>query len=187
MNIGEAAALSGVTSKTIRYYESIGLIEPAPRTGGGYRSYGDTDVAFLRFINRARSLGFSVDEVAGLLTLYRDRNRASADVKAMAQRHVTEIEQKIAALESIRKTLGHLVVTCDSVRITALAKRGKSPGKLTKVQDRLRQEYGFAYNPDGTQPNLPPGESYLVKKGAIIEVLGAELREAQETKVAIAA
>ena len=112
MNIGQAASLSGVTAKTIRYYESIGLIETAPRTDGGYRSYGDTDVAFLRFIHRARSLGFSVDDVAGLLTLYRDKNRASADVKTVARRHMGDIEDKIAALESIRKTLGHLVDKC---------------------------------------------------------------------------
>jgi MerR family transcriptional regulator, copper efflux regulator len=112
MNIGQAASLSGVTSKTIRYYESIGLIEPAPRTGGGYRSYGETDVAFLRFIHRARSLGFSVDDVAGLLTLYRDKGRASADVKAVARRHMSDIEHKIEALQSIRATLGHLVDKC---------------------------------------------------------------------------
>jgi MerR family copper efflux transcriptional regulator len=112
MNIGMAASLSGVTSKTIRYYESIGLIEPAPRTDGGYRSYGETDVAFLRFIHRSRSLGFSVENVAGLLTLYRDKDRASADVKAMARRHMNDIEHKIAALESIRTTLSHLVDKC---------------------------------------------------------------------------
>ena len=112
MNIGQAASLSGVTAKTIRYYESIGLIEAAPRTDSGYRSYGDTDVAFLRFIHRARSLGFSVNDVAGLLTLYRDKERASADVKSVAQRHMSDIEDKIRALESIRKTLGHLVDKC---------------------------------------------------------------------------
>ena len=112
MNIGEAAALSGVTAKTIRYYESIGLIEAVPRTGGGYRSYRDTDVAFLRFIQRARGLGFSVENVAGLLALYHDRNRASADVKALARRHLEEIDRKIAELESIRGTLGHLIEKC---------------------------------------------------------------------------
>ena len=112
MNIGEAAALSGVTAKTIRYYESIGLIEAVPRTGGGYRSYRDTDVAFLRFIHRARGLGFSVENVAGLLALYHDRNRASADVKALARRHLEEIDRKIAELESIRGTLGHLIEKC---------------------------------------------------------------------------
>ncbi len=112
MNIGEAAALSGISAKAIRYYESIGLIEPAPRSDGGYRSYGDTDVAFLRFIRHARGLGFSVEDVANLLELYRDRNRASADVKAIAETHVAEIERKIAELESIRRTLAHLIEKC---------------------------------------------------------------------------
>ncbi len=112
MNIGEAAALSGISAKAIRYYESIGLIEPAPRSDGGYRSYGGTDVAFLTFIRRARGLGFSVEDVANLLGLYRDRNRASADVKAIAQAHVGGIERKIAELESIRRTLAHLIENC---------------------------------------------------------------------------
>ena len=112
MNIGDAAAHSGVTAKTIRYYESIGLIETAPRTGGGYRSYGDTAVAFLRFIHRARGLGFSVEDVANLLALYQDKERASADVKALAERHVAAIERKVAELEAIRATLGHLIDKC---------------------------------------------------------------------------
>ncbi|MFP6731844.1 MAG: Cu(I)-responsive transcriptional regulator [Alphaproteobacteria bacterium] len=112
MNIGEAAALSGVTTKTIRYYESIGLIAPAPRTVGGYRSYGDNDVAFLNFIHRARGLGFSVADVNGLLELYHDKNRASADVKALATRHVKSIDTKIAELETIRSTLRHLIEKC---------------------------------------------------------------------------
>ena len=112
MNIGEAAALSGVTTKTIRYYESIGPIAPAPRTVGGYRSYGDNDVAFLNFIHRARGLGFSVADVNGLLELYHDKNRASADVKALATRHVKSIDTKIAELETIRSTLRHLIEKC---------------------------------------------------------------------------
>ncbi len=112
MNIGQAAELSGVTSKTIRYYESIGLIAPAPRTGSGYRRYGDRDVAFLRFIQRARGLGFSVSDVNALLELYHDKERASADVKALAGRHVEAIDRKIAELQAIRATLGHLMDKC---------------------------------------------------------------------------
>ncbi len=112
MNIGQAADLSGVTPKTIRYYESIGLIALAPRTGGGYRSYGDNDVAFLRFIQRARGLGFSVADVNNLLALYHDKDRASADVKTLAGRHVKAIDQKIAELQAIRTTLGHLMEKC---------------------------------------------------------------------------
>ena len=112
MNIGQAAELSGVTAKTIRYYESIGLIAAAPRTDGGYRSYGDNDVAFLRFIQRARGLGFSVADVNNLLALYHDKERASADVKALAGRHVEAIDKKIAELQAIRSTLGHLMDKC---------------------------------------------------------------------------
>jgi MerR family copper efflux transcriptional regulator len=112
MNIGEVAALSGVTPKTIRYYESIGLIAAAPRTNNGYRSYGNNDVAFLNFIHRARGLGFSVADVNGLLELYHDKERASADVKALATRHVQSIDAKIAELETIRSTLGHLIDKC---------------------------------------------------------------------------
>ncbi len=112
MNIGEAAARSDVKPKTIRYYESIGLIDAAPRTEGGYRSYGATDVAFLRFIRRARGLGFSVNDVANLLALYRDTNRASADVKALATEHLNAIDRKLAELHSVRDTLQHLVHAC---------------------------------------------------------------------------
>ena len=112
MNIGQAAQLSGVTSKTIRYYESIGLIAAAPRTHGGYRSYGDHDVAFLRFIQRARGLGFSVADVNSLLELYHDKDRESADVKALARRHVEAMDRKIAELQAIRSTLGHLIEKC---------------------------------------------------------------------------
>lgn len=112
MNIGEAAARSGVSAKAIRYYESIGLIAPAPRTEGGYRSYDETDVAFLRFVRRARDLGFSIEDVGKLLALYRDRSRASADVKAIAERQLAVIERKIAGLQAMRATLRDLVERC---------------------------------------------------------------------------
>jgi MerR family transcriptional regulator, copper efflux regulator len=112
MNIGEAARRSGVPAKTIRYYEGIGLIPAAGRSQSGYRSYGTTEVEMLRFIHRARSLGFSVKDVAGLLALWRDRSRASADVKAIALDHVAAIERKLAELESIRRTLLDLTHRC---------------------------------------------------------------------------
>ncbi len=112
MNIGEAAKRSGVTAKTIRYYESIGLIPAAGRTASGYRAYAVNEVETLRFIQRARSLGFSVEEVGTLLGLWRDRSRASADVKAIALRHVAAIETKIAQLDSIRRTLLDLTTRC---------------------------------------------------------------------------
>jgi MerR family copper efflux transcriptional regulator len=112
MNIGMAAAHSGVPAKTIRYYESIGLIEPAERTASGYRSYESKDVQTLRFIQRARSLGFSVAEVAHLLTLWQDRRRSSAQVKDLASRHLQRIDHKIAELQSLRATLSHLIERC---------------------------------------------------------------------------
>jgi len=112
MNIGEAARRSGVPAKTIRYYESIGLIPAAGRTNAGYRAYTTNEVETLRFIQRARSLGFSVGDVGGLLELWRDRSRASADVKAIALNHVAAIERKIAELDSIRRTLLDLTNRC---------------------------------------------------------------------------
>ncbi len=112
MNIGTVAEKSGVNAKTIRYYESIGLIPPATRAGNGYRDYGQIDVDTLRFIQRARHLGFTVKDVANLLALWRDKNRASADVKTLALRHIEEIEARIAELESLRGTLIHLTDRC---------------------------------------------------------------------------
>ena len=112
MNIGTAARASGVPAKTIRYYEEIGLIEPAQRSDGNYRIYGETEVQTLRFIQRARSLGFSVGEVAELLALWRDRTRNSRQVKDLASRHLLDIDAKIAALKTMRDTLNELIVRC---------------------------------------------------------------------------
>lgn len=112
MNIGTAAARSGVPAKTIRYYESIGLIRPAARTSGNYRDYDETDLQTLRFIQRARRLGFPVKDVANLLTLWRDRHRASADVKRLAEEHVAEIDRRMEELRSMRDTLVDLTKRC---------------------------------------------------------------------------
>ncbi len=112
MNIGSVAEITGLPAKTIRYYEDIGLIPKAVRAENGYRYYGDADVQTLRFIQRARHLGFSVKDVGNLVTLWNDKNRASADVKAMALRHIEEVEKRITELESIRKTLLHLTDQC---------------------------------------------------------------------------
>ena len=112
MNIGQVARASGVPSKTIRYYEEIGLIARAARSSGNYRVYGDTDVQTLRFIQHARGLGFSVEEVGALLALWRDRGRSSAQVKALAERHLRDIDRKIAELASIRATLEELTARC---------------------------------------------------------------------------
>ena len=112
MNIGEASRLSGLPAKTIRYYEDTGLIAPPARAENGYRDYSDSDVHKLRFVRHSRGLGFSVDECAQLLSLYEDKDRQSADVKAIAQKHLTEIDEKILELQELRSTLHHLVSTC---------------------------------------------------------------------------
>ena len=112
MNIGQAAKHSNVRAKTIRYYESIGLIAPARRTESGYRTYDEKDVQTLRFIHHARNLGFSVKEVSMLLDLWRDQRRASADVKALATAHVAAIDQKIEELQRMRDTLLDLTKRC---------------------------------------------------------------------------
>jgi len=112
MNIGEVAEKSGVSAKTIRYYEDVGLIPPARRTASGYRDYEDRDLATLRFVQRARSLGFSVKDVGALLALWHDSARASAEVKALAADHVSEIDRKLAELKSMRRTLVDLMERC---------------------------------------------------------------------------
>jgi MerR family transcriptional regulator, copper efflux regulator len=112
MNIGQAAQKSGLTAKMIRYYESIGLLQPAGRTDSGYRLYGPQDLHMLAFIKRSRDLGFSLEEVGKLLALWQDRERASADVKALALAHVDELNRKIAELTALRDTLGELVQHC---------------------------------------------------------------------------
>jgi MerR family transcriptional regulator, copper efflux regulator len=112
MNIGTVAERSGVPPKTIRYYESIGLIPSADRRPNGYRTYSVVDMHTLNFIKRARSLGFSVDEVRDLLELSRDKGRTSAAVKALATRHLDELNRKIAEIESMRRTLADLIERC---------------------------------------------------------------------------
>lgn len=111
MNISDAAAESGLPAKTIRYYEDIGLVSPG-RLPNRYRDYGENDLHKLRFLQRARGLGFSVEDCRVLLSLYEDRNRASADVKQIAKSHLSEIERKIAELQSLRDTLSDLVQSC---------------------------------------------------------------------------
>jgi Cu(I)-responsive transcriptional regulator len=112
MNIGEAARASGVSAKMIRYYEETGLIPPAGRTGSGYRTYGPKEVQVLRFVRRARDLGFPMERVAELLALWRDRERASADVKRLAGAQVAALEARIREMEEMKATLQHLVQAC---------------------------------------------------------------------------
>lgn len=111
MNIGDVAAASGLPPKTIRFYEDIGLVQPA-RAGNGYRTFSGHDAHRLAFIARARSLGFSVEDCRALLSLYSDRERASADVKRLAEAQLAEIDRKIAGLQGMRATLTHLVEHC---------------------------------------------------------------------------
>ncbi len=112
MNIGQAARFSGVSAKMIRYYEQVGLIPQAIRSDAGYRHYSSPDAHSLRYIRRARDLGFSVEQISGLLVLWRDRDRASADVKAMALLHVAGLKAKIAELQIMAQTLEHLADHC---------------------------------------------------------------------------
>ena len=110
--IGEAARRAGLPAKTIRYYESIGLIAPAVRTEAGYRLYDARAVRTLQFIHRARELGFSVAQVRELLALWQDRGRSSGDVKAVAQAHIADIDRRMQELQAMRDTLGDLVDRC---------------------------------------------------------------------------
>ncbi|MCZ7449998.1 Cu(I)-responsive transcriptional regulator [Agrobacterium rhizogenes] len=112
MNIGQASEASGVSAKMIRYYEQIGLITPAARTGNNYRVYGEQDVHNLRFIKRARTLGFSLEETETLLKLWQDKSRESSAVKEIALVHIADLEQKIAEMKSMVKTLSHLAHCC---------------------------------------------------------------------------
>jgi Cu(I)-responsive transcriptional regulator len=112
VKIGEAAAASGISERMIRHYEKIGLVDPAPRRDSGYRDYGDRDVPTLRFIGRARDLGFAIEEIRKLVGLWNDRSRASADVKALALARAAELKRKERELYEMRRSLEHLAASC---------------------------------------------------------------------------
>lgn len=112
MNIGKAAQASGVTPKMIRYYEAQGLIRPADRTEGNYRDFSERDLNDLRFIRRARGLGFSIEEISRLLSLWRDDSRPSREVKAMAQKHLVDLDARILEMREMADTLRHLANCC---------------------------------------------------------------------------
>ena len=112
MNIGQAAAASGVSAKMIRHYESIGLLPEAERTEAGYRQYGERELHTLRFVRRSRDLGFSLDEIKQLLELWQNRSRSSREVKALAQAHVKALDEKIAEMQAMKATLQNLVQHC---------------------------------------------------------------------------
>ena len=111
-NIGEAARRSGVSAKMVRHYESLGLLPTVQRTESGYRQYGEAEVHTLRFIRRARDLGFSMDEIGQLLKLWQNRRRSSAEVRRIASRHIEDLSRKLAEMEAMRRTLQHLVHCC---------------------------------------------------------------------------
>jgi Cu(I)-responsive transcriptional regulator len=111
-NIGDAARASGVSAKMIRHYEAIGLIDAARRTDAGYRLYSERDVQVLQFIHRSRELGFSLEQIRTLLALWQDKQRASKDVRAMAKQHIAELDEKIAAMQAMRRTLEQLATRC---------------------------------------------------------------------------
>ncbi|NML16953.1 Cu(I)-responsive transcriptional regulator [Azohydromonas caseinilytica] len=112
LNIGEAAARSGVSAKMVRHYESLGLLPKVRRTDSGYRQYGEAEVHTLRFIRRARDLGFSMAEISELLKLWQNRRRSSAAVKRIAQEHVADLERRIAEMTAMKETLEQLASSC---------------------------------------------------------------------------
>ena len=111
-NIGEAARRSNVSAKMVRHYESLGLLPAVHRTDAGYRQYGEREVHTLRFIRRARDLGFGMGEIAQLLRLWQNRRRSSADVRRIASGHVAQLTQKMEEMEAMRRTLQHLIHCC---------------------------------------------------------------------------
>lgn len=112
VNIGMASRMSGVTPKMVRHYESLGLLPSVGRTDGGYRQYTEAEVHTLRFIKRARELGFPMSDIAELVGLWRNRRRASASVKRIAEKHSDELGQRIEAMQAMQRTLQHLIHCC---------------------------------------------------------------------------
>lgn len=112
MNIGQAARATGISPKMIRYYESAGVLGRVHRSASGYRTYSDTDLHTLRFVRRARDLGFTVEQIGSLVSLWRDSHRSSATVKTLASRHLANLATKIAELEAMSRTLSHLAENC---------------------------------------------------------------------------
>jgi Cu(I)-responsive transcriptional regulator len=112
MNIGQAARESGVSAKMVRHYEALGLLPDVPRTDSGYRQYGETEVHTLRFIKRARDLGFSMAEISDLVDLWRNRRRSSASVRKIAQQHAQDLGARIEAMQEMQRTLTHLITGC---------------------------------------------------------------------------
>lgn len=112
VSIGEAARLSGVSARMVRHYEALGLLPRVHRTDSGYRQYGAAEVHTLRFIRRARALGFSMEDIAGLVGLWQNRRRPSSSVRRIAQKHADDLARRIAAMQAMQRTLEHLIHCC---------------------------------------------------------------------------
>ncbi len=144
MNIGQASKASGVSAKMIRYYEEEGLIPPAARTAAGYRAYTDKDVQRLRFIRRARDLGFQMDGIRELLALWSDRSRPSREVKSLALDHVAKLESRMRELQSMAETLRTLADCCagddrpDCPILADLGEAQEAPPRLPRPADSRR-------------------------------------------------
>lgn len=138
VNIGSAAELSGISAKMVRHYESLGLLPRVARTDSGYRQYSEADVHTLRFIKRSRDLGFSMAEIAELVTLWQNRRRTSASVKRVAQKHLDELAARIESMQSMQRTLHQLLHHCHG------DERPDCPilDDLAQTPDRLRQASG---------------------------------------------
>ena len=142
MNIGEAAKGSGVSAKMIRHYESVGLFAQTQRTESGYRQYTDKEVSTLRFIRQSRDLGFSIEQIRELLGLWQNRRRPSRQVKALAQAHIQELEEKLQELRAMKATLEHFVECChgderpDCPIIETLAQENTEPARRARPAGR---------------------------------------------------
>ncbi|MEO6745276.1 MAG: Cu(I)-responsive transcriptional regulator [Caldimonas sp.] len=145
MNIGQAAKAAGVSAKMVRHYESVGLFPEAARTEAGYRQYTDKDVGTLRFVRQARDLGFSIEQIRELLGLWQNQRRPSRQVKALAQAHIQELDEKLRELQAMKATLEHLVHCChgddrpDCPIIDNLAQPGGDASTLAFAGTHLRR------------------------------------------------
>lgn len=153
LNIGAAAVSSGVSAKMIRHYEQIGLMPTLRRTAAGYRTYAETDVHMLRFIRHARDLGFPVKQIAELLSLWRDRRRSSAKVKALALAHLAELNTKINDLQSMKRTLEVLATHCqgdDRPQCPILDELARLDA-VTEIRRLRRPQSGFRTRTNGSK------------------------------------
>jgi MerR family transcriptional regulator, copper efflux regulator len=158
VNIGMAAELSGISAKMIRYYESVGLLKAARRIASGYRDYSDQDIAILKFVQRARALGFPVKDIGDLLALWQRRSRSSASVKSIASHHIEDINRRIAELQTIKATLSKLVDCCHGDErpecpiLDDLANGSVAPAEPARARTRSRLPHLKGRDAPGIRP-----------------------------------